>query len=502
MPITPRLAAAVLAGKTAAVLSRRLRLGGGTTFPGTVARRVDPRALARLARRLRRGSLVVTGTNGKTTTSRMIAHCLEHAGWRPVHNRAGANLPQGVTAALLDATDLCGRTRADVGLFEVDEAAFPLVVAEVRPRAVVLTNLFRDQLDRYGELDYLATLWRNAMARLPRGSVAVLNADDPKVAGLGTLDLSPLPSSPGRGGGDRPGANGVASSPFPTREGGEGVRSLPLFFGVSDPSVGIGELPHAADSKTCPHCGSRYDYGAVFYGHLGLWRCPGCGDARPAPQVNAVRVELLGDAGSRCTVETPRGNLELRLALPGLYNVYNALAATAGALALGVDLHVIGEALAGFTAAFGRVERIPVGDRTLFMALVKNPVGFGEVLRTLFAEPARSAERHALIAINDRLADGTDVSWLWDVDFELLAGRLAHCTVTGTRAEDMAVRLKYANVDPARVQVEPKLEAALDAALAATPPGETLYALPTYTAMLDLRALLADRGHVERFWEN
>ncbi len=470
MPFQPRLAAAVLAGKTAALLSRRLRLGGGTTVPGSVARRVDSRALARLARRLPRGSLIVSGTNGKTTTSRMIAHCLQHAGLRPVHNRAGANLPPGVTAALLDAADLRGRLRADVGLFEVDEAAFPPVAAEVHPRVVVLTNLFRDQLDRYGELDYLAGLWAGSMRHLARGALACLNADDPRVALLGA-------------------------------DPADGVR--PLYFGIDDPGVGKDELPHAADSKICPRCGTAYRYRAVFYGHLGLWRCPGCGSARPEPAVRATHVELLGDEGSRCRVETPSGALELQLRLPGLYNVYNALAACAGALALGVEPARIAAALADFTAAFGRVERVripgPDGDRTLFMALVKNPVGFGEVLRTLFAGEAR---RTALIAINDRLADGTDVSWLWDVDFEVLVDRLDACVVTGTRAEDMAVRLKYAGIPPELVWIEPDLERALDAGLALVPPGGTLYALPTYTAMLELRALLARRGHVGRFWED
>ena len=468
-----RLSSAVAAGKLVGLLSRRLGAGGGTTLPGELAALVDPHVLAKLAERLSRGSVVVTGTNGKTTTSRLISNVLTAAGWRPVHNRAGANLLSGITSALVNRSGLQGRLPADVGLFEVDEAVMPEAVAPLEPRVVVLTNLFRDQLDRYGEVDYLAGLWRKALAGLPSDSTVVLNADDPLVASLG-----------------------------------EGIRARVVHYGVDDERVGSSQLEHAADSKVCLACGASYDYSVAYYGHVGKYRCPRCGRGRPTPAVAARRVDLVGVEGASLVVATPAGEMTLRLSLPGVYNVYNALAATAGCLALGVEPAAIKSGVERFVAAFGRIERVHVEDKTAFLALVKNPVGFNQVIRTIFGGPAAGnspddAElRNALILINDHFADGTDISWLWDVDFELLRGRVGFVVVGGTRAEDMLVRLKYAGVDTSRLVLAKEPEAALKLGLERTPSRGTLYVLPTYTAMLEVRGVLGKWRYVERFWEN
>jgi len=438
------------------VASRRLGRGGGTTAPGRLLLRVSPRALPRMAAELDEGSVLLSATNGKTTTAAMLAACLEHAGRPVVHNRAGSNMAWGVATALLDA----GRRPGELGLFEVDEAWLPSVAGQLQPRLLLLSNLFRDQLDRYGELELLADRWADVVARLDGRTRFVLNADDPLVADLG------------RG------------------------RERVAYFGLEDDSQALPGLQHAADSKHCRNCGAAYVYEAVYLGHLGRYRCPNCGRRRPEPSVAATRVELDGMRGSRVELRTGLGPLEVNLPLPGLYNVYNAIAATASALELGVPPRIVRTALEAFGGAFGRVETIPIRGRRLSILLVKNPAGANEVLRTLTLEDGRL---DLWLALNDRIADGRDVSWIWDADFEVLAGRVRRATCSGTRAEEMALRLKYAGVD-AELAVDRDVGRSLDSAVASAE-GERLYALPTYTALLELRDLLAARGLARRWSE-
>jgi UDP-N-acetylmuramyl tripeptide synthase len=449
------LRAKVALARAARVASRRVGRGG-TTLPGRVLLRLDPQAIARLAPRLGAGSVVVSATNGKTTTAGMIASVLERQGTRVVHNRTGSNMAGGVATALLD-TAPGGET---LGLFEVDEAWLPAVARDLRPRAFLLANLFRDQLDRYGELAVLAERWADMVAEHGERAEFVLNADDPLVADLG------------RG------------------------RPRVAYFGIGDDSMALPALPHAADSKHCGRCGHAYEYEAVYLAHLGRYRCPHCGQSRPDPAVVAERVVLRGMSGSDLKLRTPDGSIELRLPLPGLYNVYNAVAAAALALALGVPLERVKAGLEGAQAVFGRVETLEVDGRLLSIMLVKNPAGANEVLRTLALE---DGALHLWIALNDRVADGRDVSWVWDADFEGLAERIARVTCSGTRAEEMALRLKYAGVE-APIATDRDLGRSLDEALAAGN-GQPLYALPTYTALLELRDLLAERG-VARRWSD
>ncbi len=437
-------------------------------MPGVVARRVDPKVLAKLSRALRRGSVAVTGTNGKTTTTRMVGKILQTAGLRAVNNSTGANLVTGVTAALVSDSSPFGGPRSEVGLFEVDEASVPKVASEADLSLLAVLNLFRDQLDRYGELAYTAKVIASAFPHLPQNGRVVLNADDPLVASLGRSTKDPV------------------------------------FFGVDEPALDTGRLQHIADSKDCPVCGTALRYDAVYFGHVGHYRCPSCDFARPDdPAYRASRVRMDGPRGTEFLLSTPRGGeTGVRVNLPGLYNVYNALAAAAVAGEMGVGLAEIARGLREFGGAFGRVERIKAGDREVFLLLIKNPVGFNEILRTFVAGQPENAG-NILIAINDNDADGRDVSWLWDVDFEMLAdaeaGGEVRFDVTGVRAHDMAVRLKYAEL-PVK-SVIPDREGALLAALDATPVGGTLYVLPTYTAMLELRRTLSDLGYTHPFWE-
>jgi len=448
----------VAAAKAVGTVVRAAGRGGGTTLPGKLLTRLEPHAIGLLAQRLPHGSAVISATNGKTTTAAMTAAILERTGETLVHNRAGANMAGGVASALAAAARRGGRELdGELGLFEVDEFWLGPVVEELAPRALLLGNLFRDQLDRYGELEIIAERWAAVVARAP-GSALVLNADDPLVADLGR---------------DR----------------------SPLYFGVDDDSLAIAELQHAADSKHCRRCGHPYAYEAIYLAHLGRYACPNCGARRPEPAVVARDVELRGIRSAAFTLATPAGTARVELPLPGLYNVYNALGAAALCLALEAPLEAVVAGLGAVAPAFGRAETVALGGRPTSILLVKNPAGANEVLRTLALE----GERLDLFGVlNDNTADGRDISWVWDADWELLAPSVRHMTCSGTRAAELALRLKYAGVEPARLQVVPRLEEGLDAALA---DGDgPLYALPTYTALLELRDLLARRGAVKGHW--
>jgi UDP-N-acetylmuramyl tripeptide synthase len=425
--------------------------------------------LSELVTALPNGVILLTGTNGKTTTTRMIAGILAAHGIVPLHNRAGANLVEGLTTTALMQTTFLGKPRATIGLFETDEAALPVALAETHPRLVVIHNLFRDQLDRYGEVDSLAQAWRVALQTLPSTSTVLLNADDPAVAYLG-----------------------------------DNLAARVVYYGLEDRTHATGAAAHTADSQFCRRCGTRYDYPLAFYGHMGHYTCPACGHSRPSPHIRLERLLLQGAESSQLFITYAGGAMELHLPLPGLYNALNALAASATGLVLSIAPATIRQELEHFHAAFGRIERVQagVGGAPLLIALIKNPVGASETVRMLKDScPATAQSLHILIAINDLYADGTDVSWLWDADFEPLAPLTAHITVSGTRAADMAVRLKYADVPTTAMLVEPDVPSALDKALAQLPTGATLFILPTYTAMLTLRDDLARRGWVRPFWE-
>ncbi|MEA2129861.1 MAG: hypothetical protein QOJ85_2752 [Solirubrobacteraceae bacterium] len=445
-----RLAAKIALARSAGAVSRRSGRGA-TSLPGKLLMRMEPHAIGRLAARLRGGSAVISATNGKTTTAAMVAAILERTGVRLVHNRAGANMAGGVASALLGAA-YRGGIDGDAGLFEVDEFWLDSVVPELRPRALLLANLFRDQLDRYGELETIADRWAATVAATPDTRL-VLNADDPLVADLG-------------------------------RE-----HKHVTYFGVEDDAVALSGMAHASDSKHCRRCGAPYVYDAVYMGHLGRYHCPNGDAQRPRPDVFATGVVLDGTRGARFELHLGGEQATVDLPLPGLYNVYNALAAAALAHELGAGLDDIAAGLAATRAAFGRAETVRVGGRELAILLVKNPAGANEVLRTLALD---EGELDVLAILNDRTADGRDVSWIWDADFEQLADRVRRVTCSGTRAAELALRLKYAGVPADRLHVVPALERGLDDALAA---GDgRLVALPTYTAMLALRELLVARG--------
>jgi lipid II isoglutaminyl synthase (glutamine-hydrolysing) len=449
-----RLELETIAARAVGTLSRAAGRGGGTTLPGKLLWKLDPGAVDTLAARLSSGVALVSATNGKTTTTAMAARILgsEH---RLAWNRAGANLLSGVASALVAAR------RADLGLFEVDEGALPEAIRRTRPRVVSLANLFRDQLDRYGELEIVAERWREAVRALPYGTMLVVNADDPVVGDLA-----------------------------------EG-RTQSLRFGLDDPRHARDQLQHAADSKYCLRCGSPYEYLAAYVGHLGDFRCPSCGHARPALDVAARDVELRGTSGSRFRLATPQGDIEVELSLPGLYNVYNATAASSLALALGASPAAVRRGLAGFSAAFGRFERIPAGAKVIVVLLIKNPAAANEALRAL----ETGVPPVLVVALNDAIADGQDVSWIWDVDFEPILPHVGRVVATGDRAAELGLRMVYGGLPEERLEVVPSLERALDRGLELIEAGTELVVLPTYTAMLALRGILTERGLVRPYWD-
>ncbi|MCC7364746.1 MAG: DUF1727 domain-containing protein [Dehalococcoidia bacterium] len=459
-----RLAAAVAAGRAAGLGSRLLGRGGGTALPGLVAERVDPAIVAHLGRQLGGGRVLVTGTNGKTTTSRIVAEILREAGRPFIHNREGSNLMRGLASTLLfeaRPTGAIPRARRTTGLFEVDEATCPAAARALAPGVFAFTNLFRDQLDRYGEVDTVAALWREALAAAPKDATIVLNADDPSVAELA-----------------------------------EGWSGPVHWFGLDDAAFAT-EYAGAFDARWCRECGGNFAYDRRYFAHVGWWRCTGCDRRRAATQTTGSALRLGLD---EATFEV-EGIGALRMPLTGTYNVYNALAAICVARVLGLPPEAIAAGLAKVRPAFGRQEVAELEGRHIRLLLTKNPAGANQVLR-LLEQLAGGAQGTLKVAVllNDRFADGQDVSWTWDVDYELAAGEVGSCWVGGDRAEDMALRLKYAGWPaPGAVVHEPA--ALLDAIVAGTAPGDEVFVVPTYTAMLDLRAELVRRGAVGRFWE-
>ncbi|HEY8108449.1 MAG TPA: MurT ligase domain-containing protein [Patescibacteria group bacterium] len=447
-----RHALALATARVLAAAARR-RGGGATSLPGLAALKLDPGFIRRRSRRLA-GSVVVTGTNGKTTTARFLGAAFGAAGRSVVHNQSGSNLLRGI-ASTLAAARLPSSGRKPWGVLEVDEATVPGACRELRPRVVVVTNLFRDQLDRYGELKRTAEYLRTGLASLPKSSTVVLNADDPLVASLG-----------------------------------KGLKCRVRYYGIEDVSRSRPSLPHAADAVSDPKSGALLRYEAVFVGHLGHYR--GTSLRRPKPQVRLTAFRT----GGAVEVRSGRQTVGLTLKLPGTYNAYNALAALAAAEAAGIDVAKAAEAVSATTAAFGRQESVEVGGRAVRIGLIKNPTGADEVIRTLAEAPGK---KRILVLINDNFADGRDVSWLWDTDFETLRGRTERIAVGGLRGRDMALRLKYAGFPTGDLPRYGSVEEALREELRQVPEGGTLDVLPTYTAMLELRRTLAQAGHVKHF---
>lgn len=453
-----RIPLIVILGKAIQLIFNKSNLSGGSALPGLIAEKIDGEALGKLSKRLDK-VILITGTNGKTTTTKMLVEILKAGGHSVITNGSGSNLTRGLISALIRESNLLGRLRAKTAVLEVDEASMPEAVRLTNPSVILVTNLFRDQLDRYGELDKTAVILQKAIKN-SRAKV-ILNADDPLVSILTT---------------------------------GYEDNSV-IFYGVTEP-----KLHHeddqltASDSRNCLVCGHVLNFEIKYFGHIGKFSCPNCEFRRPELDYEATTVALEGLKGSTFSVS---GIDSLKIGLPGLYNVYNSLAALAVAAELGVDSDTVTKSLKTFTAAFGRIEQVKIKSRNLFLLLIKNPTGFNQVIQTFLTEKTK---HNVLIAINDNFADGQDVSWLWDVEFESLVANSKDITVTGKRSGDMALRLKYAGCEESRITEIENLEQAATHAINTTPEKETLMIMPTYTAMLSLRKILQSKTDIQGFW--
>lgn len=447
---TWRFWGALWAGKK---ISLFLRLLGkkGTTLPGRVALRINPQMIRDLAQEYKEGIIIVTGTNGKTTTANLLASILRSSGKNFAFNQAGANLVTGITGALLKNTSWRGRAKVQLALLEVDEATVPKLCEQVNPKLAIITNFFRDQLDRYGELDTTIKLVQNALSK---ETDLILNADDPLVAQFGQ------------------------------------ERHHTLYFGVDRTPESKIQSTETREARFCPLCGAPLEYQLFHYGQLGVYHCQECDFARPQVQVLAEEVHP-----EEAHLKFRVGVTEYTLALQGYYNLYNGLAAISAAKRLGIREQEIERGIRQYVPQDGRMERFWLPNGQVTLTLVKNPTGFNQVLQTLFV--AKSKMVRLLIAINDLAADGRDISWLWDVQFESLgenSERIQGIICAGLRAEDMAVRLKYAGVPVEKLKIEHSLENALDQLQVIGNGEEATFIFPTYTALFPMRALLEKRA--------
>ncbi|MCY3912021.1 MAG: MurT ligase domain-containing protein [Chloroflexi bacterium] len=456
-------AAATATARTASAVSRMTRRGGGTAISGLAAQAVWPHYVPDALNSLSR-LVLVSGTNGKTTTTALIAAALRAAGHEVWTNPTGSNLERGLAAALARRAAWHGgqrRERSAIGVFEVDEWALASLLPRLSPTLVVLLNLFRDQLDRYGEIDTTAGAWREVVAGLPHTTTILANADDPLVASVAKAHSGRID-----------------------------------WFG-SDRLGAAADLDPWADVRGCPSCGEPLVYNAVAFAHLGRWRCPAGDLVRPSPDVAIVAPQPRGVDGLAMTLTADGWQSEAEVPLPGLYSAYNVAAAVAAARALGIGPAEALDAVAQTRPAFGRAEVIPTPHAEIVLLLTKNPTSANQVLDLLADEPERL---DTLVLLNDGVADGEDVSWIWDVEFERLRPR--RLTLGGRRAHDLEVRVKYAGVQPlnGRVAVEPGIAEPLDWALGRA--DGRLAVVATYTAMLDVRAVCVARGWTTPYWSD
>jgi lipid II isoglutaminyl synthase (glutamine-hydrolysing) len=440
-----RLGIAVFAAKTITSTIRTFKLGAASVLPGTIGKRLHPQILAMLSQQIKYGVIVVAGTNGKTTTSLLLRDILTKDGWKVVHNQAGANLVNGLITTLLEHTSLTGKLKADYGILEVDENVIPIVLPQLKPKYILALNLFRDQLDRYGEVDTITYRWGKAIADLDSNSILVVNGDDPSLAHLGQQ-----------------------------QEQGKNPKQV-KYFGLTEPELYLDEIPHAVDSTYCPTCGTALDYVGVYLSHQGDFNCPKCGFTKSKLSIDSKQWPQV---------------------LIGVYNKYNTLAAITTMESIGISKPVILETINQFQAAFGRAEEIIYNGKKVRILLTKNPASMNETIRAISQINRSGDDSVSLMVLNDRTPDGTDISWIWDVDTEKFVNAGGTIVVSGDRVYDMALRLEYSKTDPkngCQIIVKEDLKQAIDTALELTSTTETLHIIPTYSAMLEVREILTGR---------
>ncbi|MDE4543003.1 MurT ligase domain-containing protein [Thermoanaerobacterium sp. R66] len=445
----------ILVGKFV-ILGCKLTRKNGTSLPGKLALKVDADIIKNIVKDVKNEKIVVTGTNGKTTTSGLIAEILKSSGKKVVHNREGANMLSGIATVLIKNSDIFGNISCDTGVFEVDEANMPLVLNDINPKVVVVTNFFRDQLDRYGELDTTIKKVKESLSKLPKDSMLLLNADEPFTASLG-----------------------------------DDLNLNVFYYGILDKLNYGYSLSPAFEQKYCPVCGGKYVYRDVFYGQLGDYYCPKCGKSRPKLDFGALDIKLTED-GISFKLKYKDKLINVKSHLTGAYNVYNVMASVAANVLLGISFSNIQTGLNNYTPIAGRLQKTYLKGKKTIINLIKNPIGFDSTLNML-----REINKplNLLIAINDNYADGRDVSWLWDVDIENFVShtKINHVVTSGLRAEDMALRLKYAGIDQKKIKIIKPIDEALDYIPTITNE-ELIAVLPNYTSLHEVNNYLKSRG--------
>lgn len=434
---------AIIIGKTLSLILK-LKGSGATAAPGLYALKIDPNLVKKLSAINNLKSVVVSGTNGKTTTSRLIFEILKPKE-KIIHNRAGSNLLRGVASTLISNSTIFGKIDAHLAIWEADEAALLPISKNIKIDTLVLINLFRDQLDRYGEIDTTRKKWIEVVSNLPKTSTLILNSDDPSTNYLAKF-----------------------------------TKAKKVFFGVETEKINLPQIENVADVKYCINCGSKLSYQTLYSAHLGKFFCPKCSFKRTTPQVKATNLSFNPDFSSKIDLALGDKHFALEYELPGLYSVYNVLAAAAVANTHNATNNQIRTAVNSFSAAFGRFQKTNLKGCDITTFLIKNPAGANEVIRTILTKP----NLNILAILNDKIADGRDVSWIWDTNWEALKG--AQISVAGTRAYDLALRLKYAGIETKNVDTDIK------SALVKSTNNKSLIILPTYTAMLELQNYLAE----------
>jgi len=372
----------ILLGKLLSSFIRLLNLGNGSTWPGHIALLLNDNFIEQTLNKSKIKKVVIIGTNGKTTTSKLIRTIFKTNNSKSVYNMSGANLLNGIASSIIISSKFDGKLKKDFAVFEIDENAFPKVCEKIKPDFVIALNLFRDQLDRYGEIDTISANWKKAIDGL-KDTTLILNADDPQIAFLG-----------------------------------KGLKKNVYYFGLEDKKLENGLMQHGADSILCPSCATSLKFSSYYFSHLGKWKCPNCNLERPKPNLSKLSY----------------------YPLKGTYALYDILAAVLFAQVAGINKDVITKALKDFKPAFGRQETISYMEKDVQIFLSKNPISFNESLSTVKS----LGGKNLIIILNDQIPDGLDVSWIWDIDFENILTKDMNILVTGERMFDMATRLKYA----------------------------------------------------------
>jgi len=422
----------ILFGKFISYFSQILNLGNGSTWPGHIALNIEPNFIKKILKKSETKIILIAGTNGKTTTGKMIQSIIEQDNKKVFQNESGANLLNGIASSIVLNSSILGKINYNYGVFEVDENSLPLVLKELTPDYLILMNLFRDQLDRYGEVNSIVDKWKKAIDNLTSQTTLILSADDPQIAYLGNN------------------------------------RKNTHYFGLDNPELAQKTHQHAVDSTYCPNCSTKLIYKTVYYSHVGDWECLNCKRKRPQFMLSTSPL----------------------YPLDGTYNRYNTNAAVLFAKLNNINNETVEQSLRMFKPAFGRQEVIDIDNKHVQIFLSKNPTSFNESLRTIVSKNAK----HILFVLNDRIPDGRDISWIWDVDFEDYLDDAMDVSVAGDRAYDMSLRLKYAYPKVKHIDTYyPLLDKGIKAAIKKVPKSETLYILPTYSAMLEVRKVLTGR---------